>query len=541
MTLLLGHAANPQDARVLLAQAWPTDPATRLGRQHAQLDALLHGVTVYSPDPAFNALTNHWLPYQALACRLWARAGFYQAGGAYGFRDQLQDAMSLVNRAPALLARQIRINAARQFPEGDVQHWWHAPGGAGVRTHFSDDLLWLPYACALYVQRTGDNSLLDESLPFLAGAAVPAGAEDIYETPQVSDQQGTVYEHAARAISHSLRTGAHGLPLFGTGDWNDGMNRVGHLGKGESVWLAWFLCAVVDSFLPIAKARGDATRVAAWTVARQGWVQALDADGWDGQWYRRGYFDDGSALGAVANPECRIDLIAQAWAVLSGAGQPPRARQAMASAKALLWDENAHLLRLLHPPLQHARPSAGYIQAYPAGVRENGGQYNHAAVWGLMALSQLGDADGAWRVFTALSPAHRWADPARGARYALEPHVMAGDIYSQPPWAGRGGWSWYTGSAGWLARAAVESICGVVLAQGQLHITPGLPSHWPAVRVAVRHAGRLHQVWVCADEAAANQVLADSPTARRSLLGQPITLAGLADGSVHLVVANPKP
>ena len=539
LTLLLGHAANPQAARELLTQAWPTDPGSRLAGQQTQLHALLHDVTVHSPDPAFNALANHWLPYQALACRLWARAGFYQAGGAYGFRDQLQDAMSLVNRAPALLARQIRINAARQFPEGDVQHWWHAPGGAGVRTHFSDDLLWLPYACALYVQRTGDNTLLDESLPFLAGAAVPPGAEDLYETPQVSDQQGTVYEHAARAISHSLRTGAHGLPLFGTGDWNDGMNRVGHHGKGESVWLAWFLCAVVDSFLPIANARGDTTRVAAWTAARQGWVQALDADGWDGQWYRRGYFDDGSPLGAAANPECRIDLIAQAWAVLSGAGQPPRARQAMASAKALLWDGDAHLLRLLDPPLQHARPSAGYIQAYPPGVRENGGQYNHAAVWGLMALSQLGDADGAWRVFTALSPAHRWADPARGASYALEPHVMAGDIYSQPPWAGRGGWSWYTGSAGWLARAAVESICGVVLAQGQLHITPGLPSHWPAVRVKVRHAGRLHQVWVCADEAAAAQVLMEAPAARRSPLGQPITLAGLADGSVQLVVSAP--
>ena len=538
LTLLLGHAASPAAARALLGQAWPTDPSRRLAGQHQQLDALLHDVTVQSPDPAFNALTNHWLPYQALACRLWARAGFYQAGGAYGFRDQLQDAMSLVNRAPQLLARQIRINAARQFPEGDVQHWWHAPGGAGVRTHFSDDLLWLPYACALYVQRTGDHRLLDESLPFLAGAAVPPGAEDLYETPQVSDSQASIYEHAARAIGHSLRSGSHGLPLFGTGDWNDGMNRVGHLGRGESVWLAWFLCAVVDNFLPIATARGDSARVAAWTAARQGWVQALDAAGWDGQWYRRGYFDDGSALGAAANPECRIDLIAQAWAVLSGAGQPPRARQAMASAKALLWDEHAQLLRLLDPPLQHASPSAGYIQAYPPGVRENGGQYNHAAVWGLMALSQLGDADGAWRTFTALSPAHRWADPARGATYALEPHVLAGDIYSQPPWAGRGGWSWYTGSAGWLARAAVESICGVVLAQGQLHITPGLPSHWPAVRINVRHGGRLHQVWVCADEAAARQVLADTPAARRAPPGQPIVLASLADGSVQVVVAT---
>ena len=532
LTLLLGHGASPAAATALLASAWPVDPAQRLLRQRQRLDELLGGVQVHSPDPAFDALVNHWLPYQTLVCRLWARAGFYQAGGAFGFRDQLQDAMSLVQHAPALLAGQIRHNASRQFPEGDVQHWWHEPGGAGVRTHFSDDLLWLPLACALYLQRTGDAALLDDELPFLDGAQVPEGAEDVYETPRTSAQRATVYEHAARAIDHSLRTGVHGLPLFGSGDWNDGMNRVGHQGRGESVWLAWMLCMVVDGLLPIAQVRGDSARVVAWTTARAGWRTALERDGWDGRWYRRGFFDDGSALGSAANTECRIDLIAQAWAVLAGAGDPTRARTALASAMALLSDPPMQLLRLLDPPLQHASPAAGYIQAYPPGVRENGGQYNHAAAWALMALARLGEADAAWRVFTAMSPAHRWADATLARRYAIEPHVMAGDIYTQPPFTGRGGWSWYTGSAGWLLRAALESVCGVVVAQSLLTVTPALPGHWRELQLTLRHRGRSHRLVLCADPATARALLAREPVARRIERGQSVALDELADRSV---------
>jgi len=551
LTLLLGHAASPEAANRLLAQAWAVDPDQRLAAQRSLWQTLLAPVTVHTPDAAFNALTNHWLPYQTVACRLWARAGFYQAGGAYGFRDQLQDAMAMVSRAPDLLAEQLRLNASRQFAEGDVQHWWHAPGGAGVRTHFSDDLLWLPCALALYVARTGDHALLDETQPFLQGQAVPEGQEDVYETPAVSDEQATLYEHAARAIDHSLRLGAHGLPLFGSGDWNDGMNRVGHRGKGESVWLAWFLCSVVDGMLPLAQQRADQARVLAWAQARHGWQAALDDAGWDGQWYRRGFFDDGTPLGSAANPECQIDLIAQAWAVLSGAGQPARARQAMASAQQRLIDEVQGVVRLLDPPLQHAQPNAGYIQSYPPGVRENGGQYNHAGVWALMALAQLGEADAAWRVYQLLSPAHRWqcadsgagadsdasvgASSTRGARYALEPYVMAGDVYSQPPWVGRGGWSWYTGSAGWLARAGLESVCGVVLEHGVLTVRPALPSHWPEASVLLRQDGKTVRVLLRRAGAPTTALMSYRQPVQMLAPGVPLRWSSLADGSVVVV------
>ncbi|WP_284616643.1 GH36-type glycosyl hydrolase domain-containing protein [Aquabacterium humicola] len=540
LTLLTGHAAHPMAARTLLEEAIAVDPAERLARQRASWPQLLGGIRVRTPDHRFDALVNHWLGYQTLACRLWARAGYYQASGAFGFRDQLQDAMALVTRAPSLLAQQIRAGAARQFAAGDVQHWWHEPGGAGVRTHFSDDRLWLPWALALYLERTGDASLLEARAPFLVGGQVPEGAEDLYETPQVSAETATLYEHAARAIDRSLQSGAHGLPLFGTGDWNDGMNRVGHHGRGESVWMGWFLCVVIEAFMPLAAARGDETRVQAWRSAREGWQRALDDAGWDGRWYRRGFFDDGSPLGSAANEECRIDLIAQAWAVLSEAGDPARARQAMASAQALLFDEHAGLARLLDPPLQHAVPVAGYIQSYPPGVRENGGQYNHGAVWYLMALAKLGQADAAWQAFQGLSPAHRSADPGRAAAYAIEPYVMAGDIYSQPPYRGRGGWSWYTGSAGWLLRAAVESICGVIVANGRVRLAPCLPPHWPEAAVAVRdEAGRWHQFIVCNGDAALAAALAREPQARRIAVGDTVELAALPAASVHVLLAPP--
>ncbi len=537
-TVLLGHAGNADAAQLLLHAAWAVAPAARLAQQQAQWPARLGRQVVQTPDPAFDALVNHWLPYQTLVARLFARAGFYQAGGAFGFRDQLQDAVSMVGHEPELLARQIRINASRQFPPGDVQHWWHEPGGAGVRTHFSDDLLWLPWACAMYVQRTGHSALLDEQLPFLDGAAVPEGQEDIYETPRVGPDSATIYEHAARAIDHSLRTGAHGLPLMGSGDWNDGMNRVGHLGRGESVWLAWFLCSVVDAMLPLAQARNDAERLQRWRLARRGWAAALERDGWDGNWYRRGFFDDGSPLGSAANRECRIDLIAQAWAVLSGAGDPQRARQAMASAEALLVDREAGLVRLLDPPLQHALPSAGYIQAYPEGVRENGGQYNHAAVWAMMALARQGQAAAAWQLFTFMSPAHRWSDPVRGAAYALEPNVMAGDIYSQAPRLGRGGWSWYTGSAGWLARAAVESLCGVVVLHDAVHLQPCLPPHWTQARVTLNLGARHITVLLCGTQAVFDRALAEHPKARLVGAGESVPLSDVSGSEWWLVQAG---
>lgn len=535
LTLLLGHADSPPQAQALMEQAWRQDPALRLEQQQAQWPERFGGVQVRTPDPRFDALINHWLPYQTLVCRMWARAGFYQAGGAFGYRDQLQDAMALADRDPALLAQQIRRNAARQFPEGDVQHWWHEPGGAGVRTHFSDDRLWLPYALAHYLQRGGDAALLDEALPFLRGQPVPEGAEDIYETPQPDGEPASLYEHAARAIDRSLAVGQHGLPLFGTGDWNDGMNRVGHEGRGESVWLAWFLCQVIEDFLPVAERRGDQARAHLWQNARQGFVSALEGWAWDGRWYLRGFFDNGTPLGSASRDECRIDLIAQAWAVLTGAADPERARQAMASAQAQLMQPGPQLVALLDPPLAHSRPSAGYIQAYPPGVRENGGQYNHGAVWALMAFAKLGQQDAAWQAFTSLSPAHRWMEPRRGAAYALEPYVMAGDIYTQPPWVGRGGWSWYTGSAGWLLRAGLESLCGVVRLGDVIRVQPCLPPHWSRAEVSLVHQGRTYRVVVCGSEAAARATQEAEPALRSAQVGEDIALADAPSGTGWLV------
>ena len=495
---LLGYAENESAARQLASLAAATPPERRMEQVRSTWNQLLGATTVKTPDPLFDAMVNRWLLYQTVSCRLWAKAGFYQAGGAIGFRDQLQDAMALAWAAPEILRQQIVLAASRQFAEGDVQHWWHAPTGAGVRTHFSDDLLWLAYACVHYLRVTGDATLLNQRVPFIEGAAIPEGAEDAYYTPSVSSHDASVYEHGARAIDHSLRVGVHGLPLMGSGDWNDGMNRVGIEGRGESVWLGWFLCQLVADFAPLARERGDEARALSWESAAQGWKAALLGPAWDGQWFKRAFFDDGQALGSQANAEARIDLIAQAWAVLSNATPPAFQRMALAAVEQHLVDHEAGLIRLLDPPLVNAIPSAGYIQAYPPGVRENGGQYSHAGVWALMAQAELakilpasGDGgDAAYRYFTYLSPAHRACHPTHGAVYGIEPYVMAGDVYSQPPYVGRGGWSWYTGAAAWLHRAAIESIFGLRQGAQDLCFTPCLPSHWQQAELTLVRDGR---------------------------------------------------
>ncbi|MDP2368169.1 GH36-type glycosyl hydrolase domain-containing protein, partial [Rhodoferax sp.] len=498
---LLGYADSDSAARALATQAGATSAQQRLDQVRHSWDQLLGATVVRTPDPLFDALVNRWLLYQTVACRLWAKAGFYQAGGATGYRDQLQDTMALSWAAPELLRAQIVLGASRQFAQGDVQHWWHAPLGAGVRTHFSDDLLWLAQACVRYWDATGDATLFDQVVPFIEGASIPDGAEDAYYTPTVSKQQATVFEHAARAIDRSLRVGVHGLPLMGSGDWNDGMNRVGIGGRGESVWLGWFLCQLVADFAPLARQRGEAARAQRWEDAALGWSAALSGPAWDGQWFKRAFFDDGQPLGSQGNPEARIDLIAQAWSVLSQAAPPAMQRMAMAAVQAHLVDTQAGLIRLLHPPLVDASPSAGYIQAYPPGVRENGSQYSHAGVWALMALAQLhatqpapqqggtthGEiGDAVFRYFTYLSPAHRAQHPERGPVYGVEPYVMAADIYAHPPYVGRGGWSWYTGAAAWLHRASIESIFGLRQGARALSFTPCLPSHWPQAELTLR-------------------------------------------------------
>ncbi len=507
---LLGYGDSLDAAQALATRAAATSPLKRQEEVQQQWNRLLGATTVVTPDPLFDALVNRWLLYQTVSCRLWAKAAFYQAGGATGFRDQLQDSMALVWAAPEMLRAQILRCASRQFPQGDVQHWWHEPGGAGVRTHFSDDLLWLPYACAHYLHATADHALLDEPVAFLESDPIPEGAEDLYNTPLVSMETASVYEHAARTIDHSLRVGVHGLPLMGSGDWNDGMNRVGIEGKGESVWLAWFLCDVVAHFSHIARSRGDSERAQRWDDSALGWKTALLGPAWDGRWFKRAFFDNGQALGSHVNPEAQIDLIAQAWSVLSNVA--PLAMQSLAldAVETHLLDEKAGLIRLLDPPLVHAESSAGYIQAYPPGVRENGGQYNHGAIWAVMAQAQLAVTLGTtqtastaalpnkpalnphdlpYRSFTWISPAHRAANAIQGPHYGIEPYAVAADVYTQPPYVGRGGWSWYTGAAGWLHRAAIESLFGLKQDADTLHFNPCVPTHWPEAELTLKRGG----------------------------------------------------
>jgi len=438
-----------------------------------------------------------------------------------------------------MLRQQIVLCASRQFEAGDVQHWWHAPLGAGVRTHFSDDLLWLASATAHYLRATGDTALLDEQIPFLEGMQIPAGAEDAYFTPTVSARHATLYEHVALAMDRSLRVGVHGLPLMGSGDWNDGMNRVGIGGRGESVWLGWFLCQLATELVPLARARGDLARVTTWDDAAVGWKAALNGPAWDGQWFKRAFFDDGQALGSQANAEARIDLIAQAWAVLSHAATPDKQGLALQAMDALLVDPEMGLIKLLDPPLQHAQPSAGYIQAYPPGVRENGGQYAHAGVWALMAVADYArhnpqaqtHKDDVYRYFTYLSPAHRAKHVTRGPLLGTEPYVMTADIYTQPPYVGRGGWSWYTGAAAWMHRGAIESVFGLQWGAQDLYFQPCLPSHWYQAEITLVRAGRsMHFVLV--NDSLVNALLATGLPASQALtVGQALRWTALPNNS----------
>ncbi|MBA4263556.1 MAG: hypothetical protein C0453_00615 [Comamonadaceae bacterium] len=510
---VMGYGAGPEAARSLALRLQATGELDGLmNRVQAQWNTLLGAIEVKTPDPLFDAMVNHWLPYQTLACRLWARAGFYQVSGATGFRDQLQDAMALVVTQPGLLRSQLLLHASRQFLEGDVQHWWHSPSGAGVRTRCSDDMLWLPHAIQRYCEVTGDFGVLAESAPFLEGAEIPTDQSESYFTPLTSDHRASLYEHAARAIERSLQLGTHQLPLMGSGDWNDGMNRVGHQGRGESVWLAMFLIVVLRPWVGHARSHGDEVRARSWEAASLGLEQALRKSGWDGEWFRRAYLDDGSPLGSRTGDECRIDLLVQAWSVWALPPGDPLARQAMQSADRLLVDRERGLIRLFDPPLQSSSVDVGYVQSYPPGVRENGGQYNHAAVWALMAQAHLGHPHLAWEYLRMVSPAHRSATPEAGARYGLEPYVMPGDVYTQSPLAGRGGWSWYSGSAGWLYRACVESLIGLDVQADQIRFSPCLPSAWPGMSLQLRLRG--HDIRVNFQRREANGIMPTSTGSR---------------------------
>ncbi len=494
--LFLGDAVNAEEAGRLVTRYRQADLDAVLADVRGRWEAIAGAVQVKTPDRTMDLMLNGWLIYQTLSARIWARAGFYQASGAYGFRDQLQDAMALAVVKPAITRAHLLRAAARQFPEGDVQHWWLPNTGQGVRTRFSDDRVWLPYAIAQYVDVTGDVAVLDAEVPFIEGDLLEPGVSERFFEPSISSQTTSLYDHAARALDASLATGAHGLPLIGGGDWNDGMNRVGLEGRGESVWLGWFLIANLQQFAPFAEARGETQRAEAWRAHAEALRLAAERDAWDGEWYRRGWFDDGAPLGSSANDECRIDSIAQSWAVLSGAAAPDRAARAMAAVERELILPQEGLALLFAPPFDHTTHDPGYIKGYPPGIRENGGQYTHAALWSVMAYARLGEGDMAAALFWILNPINHARTRSDAYRYVVEPYVVAADVYAAPGRVGRGGWTWYTGSAAWMQRAGLEAILGVRLHGGQLEVDPCIPKSWPGFEVSLQVGATRYEIIV---------------------------------------------
>jgi cyclic beta-1,2-glucan synthetase len=492
-----GAAHNVDEARHYLQRFSGRAGARQaLDAVHEYWNHTLGAVQVETPDAALNVLSNGWLIYQTISCRLWGRSGYYQSGGAYGFRDQLQDTMALIHTTPWLAREQILRCAERQFPQGDVQHWWHPPNGQGVRTHFSDDYLWLVYATCRYVNATGDTALLDEQVHFLEGRSLNQHEEAYYDLPQRSNESASLYEHCVRAIKHGLRFGSHQLPLIGCGDWNDGMNLVGRDGKGESVWLGWFLVENLNCFSVLANRKGDNAFAEICTAQAALLKGNIETHGWDGEWYKRAYFDDGTPLGSKENDECQIDSISQSWAVISKMGDPVRAKQAMAAVNHRLVQRDAQFIKLLDPPFDQSQLEPGYIKGYVPGVRENGGQYTHAAIWATMAYAMQGDNERVWELYNMLNPINHASTLAQTQTYKVEPYVMSADIYAVTPHTGRGGWTWYTGAAGWMYRLTLENLLGISLENDRLLIAPCTPKNWQFYKVHYRYRDTVYHITI---------------------------------------------
>jgi len=496
VVFFIGQTANAAEAQTLVEKYRNADLDAVLTTVKGQWDGVCAAVEVRTPDRALDILLNRWIPYQTLACRVWARSGFYQASGAYGFRDQLQDSMSLCLSRPDIARGHLLRAAGRQFAEGDVQHWWLPESGKGIRTRISDDKGWLAFVAAHYVNTTGDFAVFDEHVPFLEGATLRENEHDAFFQPGLSEKTVSLFEHCALALDASLATGEHGLPLMGTGDWNDGMDRVGEEGKGESVWLAWLLYSALTSFAAIADLRNDADRANRWRRAAEALKISVENTAWDGDWYRRAYFDDGTPLGSVSNNECRIDSIAQSWAVISRAADPTRAARAMEAVDKYLVKRDDKLSLLFTPPFDNTARDPGYIKGYPPGIRENGGQYTHASTWAALAFAIQGDGDKAAELLSMLNPIHHADNPNAMHRYRVEPYVVCADIYSIPPHSGRGGWTWYTGSAGWMYRVALEGLLGLRVQGDKLLIDPCIPRGWPEFEIFYRHKSARYEISV---------------------------------------------
>ena len=542
LALVLGAAEGEEEARAALARhhagvRGAADAARAAARTVAAWTERLSVVTVRTPDAAFDALVNRWSLYQALACRMWARSALYQSSSAFGFRDQLQDVLAFVYAEPGVARAHILRASARQFVEGDVQHWWHPQSGRGVRSRFSDDLAWLPYCVDQYVRVTGDASVLDEEAPFLTMRALEPHEHEVYDQPHVADERASVYEHCVRALRRACTVGAHGLPLMGSGDWNDGMSRVGIEGRGESVWLAWFLVATLRAFAPRAAARGDGALAAELLARADAYAEAVETHAWDGDWYRRAYFDDGSPLGSSASAECRIDSIAQSWSVISGAGAPDRQARAMRSLEEHLVREDERMILLLTPPFDRTDHDPGYIKGYLPGVRENGAQYTHAAVWAVLATALRGDGDRAFELYQMLNPLTRTRTPDEVARYQGEPYAVAADVYTAAGHHGRAGWTWYTGSASWMYRVGLEAILGFTKRGDTLRIEPSVPAAWPEFSIEYRFGAATYAITVRAPGAVGAggaEVVLDG----RLLDDDVIPLVD--DGVWHVVVVGPR-